>query len=73
MLALALACGEAHRGFPVDHKAVMDLEKPLVLVAILLLGVLLLVIFLDAQAFEVFLEHVEVLKVVVCGSLVVGT
>jgi hypothetical protein len=51
----------------------MDLGKPLVLVAILLLGVLLLVVFLDAQAFEVFLEHVEVLKVVVCGSLVVGT
>jgi hypothetical protein len=48
MLALALACGEAHRGSPIDHKAVVDLGKPLVLVTVLLLGVLLLVVFLDA-------------------------
>jgi hypothetical protein len=50
----------------------MDLRKALVLIAVLFLGVLL-VIFLDAQAFEVFLEHVAVLEVVVRGSLVVGT
>jgi hypothetical protein len=47
-LALALARGEAHRGSPIDHKAVVDLRKPLVLVTVLLLGVLLLVVFLDA-------------------------
>jgi hypothetical protein len=46
--SLALARGETHQGSPVDHKAVMDLEKPLILVIILFLGVILLVIFLDA-------------------------
>jgi hypothetical protein len=51
----------------------VDLGKPLVLVVVLFLGILLLVIFLDAQAFEVFLEHVAVLEVVVCGPLMVGT
>jgi hypothetical protein len=72
-LVLALAHGEARRGSPIDHKAVMNLGKPLVLVAVLLLGVLLIVIFLNAQAFKVFSEHVAVLEVMVCGSLVVGT
>jgi hypothetical protein len=48
MLVLALAPREAHRGSSIDHKAVMDLGKPLILVAVLLLGVLPLVIFLDA-------------------------
>jgi hypothetical protein len=47
-LPLALACRETRRGSPVYHEAVMDLEKPPVLIVILLLGVLLLVIFLDA-------------------------
>jgi hypothetical protein len=51
----------------------VDLRKPLVLVTVLFLRVLLLVVFLDAQAFKVFSEHVAVLEVVVCGSLVVGT
>jgi hypothetical protein len=73
MLLFVLARGKTHRGFPIYHKAVMDLKKPLILVLILLLGVLLLVIFLDAQAFKVLSEHVAVLKVVVCGPLVVGT
>jgi hypothetical protein len=72
-LALLLARAEARRGSLVDHKTVVDLGKPLVLVAILFLGVLLLVVFLDAQAFEVFPKHVAVLEVVVCGPLVVGT
>jgi hypothetical protein len=48
MLALSLACGEVCQGSPIDQKAVMDLEKPLILVVFLLLRVLLLVIFLDA-------------------------
>jgi hypothetical protein len=51
----------------------MDLRKPLVLVVIFLLRVLLLVIFLDAQAFKVPPQDVAVLEVVVRGSLVVGT
>jgi hypothetical protein len=72
-LALSLARGEAHRGSLVDHKAVVDLGKPPILVIVLFLGVLLLVVFLDAQAFKVFSEHVAVLEVVVQGSLVVGT
>jgi hypothetical protein len=46
--SLALACGETHQGPLVDHKVVMDLEKPLILVVVLFLGVLLLVVFLDA-------------------------
>jgi hypothetical protein len=71
-LALSLARGEACRGPPIDHKVVIDLRKPLVLVVIFLLGVLFLIIFLDAQAFEVSPKHVAVLEVVVCGSLVVG-
>jgi hypothetical protein len=48
MLSLALAHGETCRGSLVYHEAVMDLGKPLILVVILLLGVLLLVVLLDA-------------------------
>jgi hypothetical protein len=73
MLALVLAHREARRGSPVDHKAVMDLGKPLILVVVLLFGVLLLLILLDAQAFEVSSKHVAILKVVIHGSLMVGT
>jgi hypothetical protein len=47
-VSLALARGETHRRSLVYHEAVMDLGKPLVLVIILLLGVLLLVVLLDA-------------------------
>jgi hypothetical protein len=47
-LLLALACRETRQGSPVNHEAVMDLGKPLVFVVIFLLGVLLLVILLDA-------------------------
>jgi hypothetical protein len=72
-LVLLLARVEARRGSLVDHKAVVDLGKPLILVSILFLGVLLLVVFLDAQAFEVFPKHVAVLEVVVCGPLMAGT
>jgi hypothetical protein len=48
MLPLTLARRETRRGSPVYHEAVLDLEKPLILVVILLLGVLLLVFLLDA-------------------------
>jgi hypothetical protein len=47
-LVLSLARGKAHRGSPIDHKVIVDLGKPLVLVTVLFLGVLLLVVFLDA-------------------------
>jgi hypothetical protein len=47
-LSLVLVRRETHRGSPVYHEAVMDLGKPLILVVILLLGVLFLVILLDA-------------------------
>jgi hypothetical protein len=47
-LSLALARRETPRGSPVYHEAVMDLGKPLVLVIIFLLGVLFLVVLLDA-------------------------
>jgi hypothetical protein len=73
MLALLLAHREARQGPPIDQEAIVDLGKPLVLGVVRLLGVLLLVVFLDAQAFEVPLEHLAVLKVVVGGSLVIGT
>jgi hypothetical protein len=49
----------------------MDLGKPLILVVSL--GIFLPVVFLDAYAFKVSLEHVAVLKVVVRGPFVVGT
>jgi hypothetical protein len=49
----------------------MDLGEPLVLV--IALGIFLLVVFLDAYAFKVSLEHVAVLEVVVRGPFVVGT
>jgi hypothetical protein len=55
MLSLVLVHGETHRGPLIDHEAVMDLRKCLILVVILLLGVLLLIVFLDAQAFKVLL------------------
>jgi hypothetical protein len=47
-LAHALAHREARRGSPIDHKAIVDLGKLLILVVILLLWVLLLIVFLDA-------------------------
>jgi hypothetical protein len=69
--SFALAHREAGRGSSVDHEAVMDLgESPILVVT---LGIFLLVILLDAYAFEVPTEHVAVLEVMVCGSLVVGT
>jgi hypothetical protein len=49
----------------------MDLGEPLVLV--ISLGIFLLVVFLDAYAFKISLEHVAVLEVVVHGTFVVGT
>jgi hypothetical protein len=49
----------------------MGLRKPLILVVSL--GILVLVVFLDAYAFKVSLEHVAVLEVVVHGPFVVGT
>jgi hypothetical protein len=47
-LSLALARRETRRGSPVNYEAVMDLGKPLVFVVIFLLGVLFLVVLLDA-------------------------
>jgi hypothetical protein len=70
MFPLVLACREARRVSSVYHEAVMDLEEPLVLVA---LGIFLLVVFLDAYAFKISSEHVAVLEVVVRGTFVVGT
>jgi hypothetical protein len=49
----------------------MDLGEPLILVVSL--GIFLLVIFLDAYAFKISLEHVVVLEVVVHRPFVVGT
>jgi hypothetical protein len=49
----------------------MDFREPLVLVVSL--GIVLLVIFLDAYAFKISSEHVAVLEVVVCGPFAVGT
>jgi hypothetical protein len=47
-LSLPLARGVMCRGSPVNHEAVMDFGKPLIFVVIFLLGVLYLVILLDA-------------------------
>jgi hypothetical protein len=69
--SLMLACREARRGSSVYHEAIVDLREPLVLVVSL--GIFLLVVFLDAYAFKVSLEHVAVLEVVVRGPFVVGT
>jgi hypothetical protein len=71
MFSLALACREACRASSVYHEAVVDFGEPLVLVVSL--GIILLVIFLDAYAFKISLEHVAVLEVVVHGPFVVGT
>jgi hypothetical protein len=49
----------------------VDLGEPLVLVVSL--GIFLLVIFLDAYAFKISLEHVVVLEVMVHGPFVIGT
>jgi flagellar biogenesis protein FliO len=49
----------------------VDLGEPLVLVVSL--GIVLLIIFLDAYAFKIFSEHMTVLEVVVCGPFMVGT
>jgi hypothetical protein len=68
---LALAHREAHRGSSICHEAVVDLGEPLVLVVSL--GIFLLVIFLDAYAFKISLEHVVVLEVMVHGPFVIGT
>jgi hypothetical protein len=73
MLSLTLAHGETRRGSLVNHEAVMDLGKPLIFIVIFLLGVLFLVIPLDAYSFKVLAQHVAVLEVVVRGSLMVGT
>jgi hypothetical protein len=67
---LALACREARRGSSVYHEAVVDFREPLVLVVSL--GIVLLVIFLDAYAFKISLEHVAVLEVMVRGPFMVG-
>jgi hypothetical protein len=69
--SLTLACREARRGSSVYHEAVVDLGEPLVLVVSL--GIVLLIIFLDAYAFKIFSEHMTVLEVVVCGPFMVGT
>jgi hypothetical protein len=47
-LSLALAHRETRRGSLVNYEAVMDLGKPLIFVVIFLLGVLFLVVLLDA-------------------------
>jgi hypothetical protein len=69
--SFALARREAGQGPSVDNKAVMDFREPPILVVAL--GIFLLVVLLDTYAFKVPTEHVTVLEVVVCGSLVVGT
>jgi hypothetical protein len=51
----------------------MNLGKPLILVVTLFIGILPLVVLLNAKAFKVSLEHMAVLKVVVRGPFVVGT
>jgi hypothetical protein len=71
MFSLALARREARRGSSVYHEVVMDFREPLVLVVSL--GIVLLVIFLDAYAFKISPEHVAVLEVVIRGPFVVGT
>jgi hypothetical protein len=48
----------------------VDLGEPLVLVVSL--GIFLLVVFLDAYAFKISLEHVAVLEVVVRGPFMVA-
>jgi hypothetical protein len=69
--SFALTRREVSRGSSVDYEAVVDFGEPPILVVIL--GIFLLVILLDAYALKVPLEHVAVLEVVVCGPLVVGT
>jgi hypothetical protein len=69
--SLALAHREACRGSSIYHEVVVDFGEPLILVVSL--GIVLLVIFLDAYAFKISSEHVAVLEVVVRGPFVVGT